>query len=110
MESSLPSCWVRVHHDVDVTRLEAGGELSFESRDALRDAVDDVFGRVAQPDLLIDLRDVTFIDSTGLQLAVLLPAARAHDIGRSVRVVASPVVRDKLTSAGLTHLMADGQS
>ena len=105
MEAAGPHCWVRVHHDADATRLEAGGELSSESRDVLRDAIDDVFSDGFSTELVIDLRQVSFMDSTGLHLAVLLPAARAHDQGRAVRVFPSETVRDKLTLAGLTHLV-----
>ena len=55
----------------DVVRVQPRGELDLATTDVLRDHVQDLvstgFGRV-----LLDLRQVTFLDSTGLRLVLEL--------------------------------------
>lgn len=54
--------------------LCVAGELDVATAPALREALLDALGRDPIPDLVVDTREVTFVDSSGL--AVLLMAAR----------------------------------
>ena len=87
--------------------IEVVGELDLASAPELRDAVAVIEGsKEMGPDsnLVIDLSDVTFIDSTGVK--ALLDAARAARESReAVELRFSPVVERTLSICGLNgHL------
>ncbi|HYH58740.1 MAG TPA: STAS domain-containing protein [Thermoleophilaceae bacterium] len=76
------------HRDEAMTRLALAGEFDLSNaaqvEDALKQLEDD------RPDLLVlDLRELTFMDSTGLRVMVSADA-RARDEGRRLAVVQGP--------------------
>ena len=93
--------WVAVHRDDDATRIEAGGELDLATRETLRDAVVDALAGAAPDELIIDLREVTFIDAAAVQAAVVDSADVARAAGVRCRVLPSARVRRILEIAGL---------
>lgn len=93
--------WVAVHRDDDATRIEAGGELDLSAREAVRDAVVDALGGPAAGELIIDLREVTFIDAVAVHAAVIDSADVARAAGVRCRVLPSARVRRILEIAGL---------
>jgi anti-sigma B factor antagonist len=79
--------------------FDASCVLRFER--LVRDAVDDTLER-----LMIDMREVTFIDSTGLALLLRAEAASRQD-GFELRILRSPAaaVRSALEASGLERLL-----
>jgi anti-anti-sigma factor len=74
------------HDEGEAVRLVVAGELDLTTAGRLERAVVEA-ERAAQPRLVLDLRDVGFFDSTGLQ--ILLDAdVRARERGRGLRIVA----------------------
>jgi anti-sigma B factor antagonist len=83
--SAQPS--IRTRLESDVTIIAVSGELDLASADQLDQAIRDA-ERSATGWIVIDLDDLTFIDSTGL--SVLLQARRrATDDGSNLRFVRS---------------------
>ena len=97
--------WVAVHRDDDATRIEAGGELDLDTRESLHEAVVDALHEPGADALVIDLREVTFIDAAAVQAAVIDTAAVAGSAGISCHVLASERVRRILEIAGLDDLI-----
>jgi anti-sigma B factor antagonist len=99
------SLTVETRADDLVGVVEATGEVNLATVADLRYAISEhiVAGRT---NLLVDLRAVTFLDSTGL--GVLVGAAKAaHGAGGSLRLVcASPRVLRLLRITGLTNAFA----
>lgn len=97
--------------DVDVTErtderiVRPRGEITASSIEEFRDRLADQLG---VPRLVLDLRDVTFMDSTGLGL--LAKAKRVADQSGGTLVVknATSNVRRSLVYAGLEWLLVDG--
>ena len=73
----------------ETVAIRVTGELDLSTADALRRLLEHAL-RSGRP-VLIDLRDVTFIDVSGLH-AVLDPAVRSRDSGCVVTALASPAV------------------
>jgi len=79
--------------------IEASGEVDLAVVDELLEIARG--GLSAAPALCVDLRDVTFIDSTGLGALVLI-RNEARDAGRPMRVINVPrAVHRLLTLTGL---------
>ena len=97
--------WVAVHRDDDATRIEAGGELDLATRESLRDAVIDALAGAVPGELVVDLREVTFIDAAAVQAAVLDSADVARAAGVRCRVLPSPRVCRILEIAGLDDVL-----
>jgi len=97
--------WVAVHRDDDATRIEAGGELDLATRESLRDAVIDALAGAVPDELVVDLREVTFIDAAAVQAAVLDSADVARAAGVRCRVLPSQRVRRILEIAGLDDVL-----
>jgi len=97
--------WVAIHRDDDATRIEAGGELDLATRDSLRDAVVDALGGPTTGELIIDLREVTFIDAAAVHAAVIDSAQVAQSAGIPCHVLPSERVRRVLEMADLTDLI-----
>jgi len=97
--------WVAVHRDDDATRIEAGGELDLDTRDTLHQAVVDALGDTKANELIIDLREVTFIDAAAVHAALIDSADVARSAGIRCHVLPSTSVRRILEIAGLADLM-----
>ena len=104
-EASVRACDMHVQNADDRTTLLVTGEfdascvLRFER--LVRAAADD-----PKPFLVIDLRDVNFIDSTGLALLLRTEAASRQD-GFELKIVRSPApaVRSALEASGLERVL-----
>ena len=104
-DASVRACEMDLQRAGDQTTLSLSGEfdtscvLRFERllRDALEDPADD---------LVIDMREVIFIDSTGLALLLRTEAASRQD-GFELRILRSPAaaVRSALEASGLERLL-----
>jgi len=104
-DASVRACEMDLERAGDQTTLALSGEfdtscvLRFERllRDALEDPADD---------LVIDMREVIFIDSTGLALLLRTEAASRQD-GFELRILRSPAaaVRSALEASGLERLL-----
>ena len=82
----MPVFSVDRQDEADRVRLVVDGELDMDTGPRLRDEIDRVHA-AAPVRLVLDLRGVTFFDSTGLQ--ILLDAdARCREAGRELLVLA----------------------
>ncbi|NSL43898.1 STAS domain-containing protein [Streptomyces sp. 8P21H-1] len=100
-ETDLPGAHARCFPRGEVTVVELHGEIDLCSAGRLTVDLDIVTGRAA-PHVLVDLRPVTFIDSSGLNL-LHRAHCRARSRGGSLRLVTDqPRVRQ------LLHLTAPG--
>lgn len=95
-------------HWAEATRIRVAvtGDLDLTTADALRDQLDDLILRYPEKDLILDLKEVAFIDSSGL--GVLLGRyRRLRGEGRRLALVGvRPSVRAVLDVAGVTTIVA----
>jgi len=89
---------IRLEHDDDAWTLQCGGELDLASADKLEEACD-LCADMRPESLLIDGRDLTFIDSAGVT-ALMRCASRCHANGIALTVEVSDQVREVLSRAG----------
>jgi anti-sigma B factor antagonist len=82
----MPVFSVERHDEDACVRLVAAGELDMDTRSRLRDELERAHA-AAPARLVLDLRGVTFFDSTGLQM-VLDTDLRCRDAGRELVVLA----------------------
>jgi anti-anti-sigma factor len=95
---------VEVAKDVDTATLKLTGELDLSSVELLTAALDDVLAD-ATP-VVIDLRELDFLDSSGLRAFVALHH-RAEKEGFSYRVIAGPPqVHRTFVMTGLDRILA----
>ena len=96
----------RVHPERinDVYRLTVSGELDLATRDTLRDELEHAEVSEAKR-ILLDLKDLTFIDSSGI--AILVEAhQRSATAGTQLRVlVVDGQVREVLELTGLVEVL-----
>jgi anti-sigma B factor antagonist len=85
--------------------LDLRGELDVAVNDALRDVLEQTIRRQRPPMVVINMRYVTFVDSTGMGALVAgLNAARHQAVRFVVRDVA-PFVEKQLRVAGLYEVL-----
>lgn len=102
-----PLSWDHFAADVTDTSLpvvvRCRGGLDFAYTDALRE----VFAGITERDVVVDLRRLTFVDSTGL--SVLMSARRTlRDVGGSLSIRgASGLVRRVFEAAELADVLDD---
>ena len=104
-EASLRTCQMEVERGDDQTTLALAGEfdascvLRYER--LFREATED-----SMSNLVVDMREVTFIDSTGLALLLRTEAASRQD-GFELRILRSPAatVQSALEASGLERLL-----
>jgi anti-sigma B factor antagonist len=100
---------VRVLHHQSHTVLRVEGEIDLATAPLLRSYLDDVIADADGP-ILLDLADVTYIDSTGLS-AILAAYATVDGQDRDLRVVkASVQVRQLFDLCGITDVIVDASS
>ena len=81
--------------------IDLRGELDIAVNDALRDVLVDTINTRRPPRLLVSMRHVTFVDSTGMSaLLAGYHAARAAGVQYAVRDVA-PFVEKQLHTTGI---------
>ena len=78
----------QTHESDGMVRLALSGELDLSSAGQIEDVLKDL--EAAGPEVLVlDLRDLTFMDSTGLRVMVSADA-RARDASRRLVIVQGP--------------------
>ena len=85
----------------DATLLRLRGELDMSTSPIFREAIE---GLEIAPNLVIDLRDLEFIDSSGLRLFQELVAAQRSKQGEVLFASPSPAVRRVFDIIGLDRL------
>ena len=70
----------------DAVRVEVSGELDLSSAPTFEEALRRIEGQTKSPLIVLDLRDLKFMDSTGLRL-ILSAHARAVNQGRKLAIV-----------------------
>jgi anti-anti-sigma factor len=96
----LPEAEFSTHSDEVETVLVARGEIDMATVDELRRGLRRLVESAGERNVVVDLADVTFIDSSGLEALV-----RAEPRGTASRLVlrsASPAVRRLLEVTGTT--------
>jgi anti-anti-sigma factor len=84
----------RTEHDHGAPRLVVSGELDLGSAELLETNLKDL--EASEPDLLVlDLRELEFMDSTGLRV-VIAADARARERGGRLVVVRAPEEVDRV--------------
>ena len=86
---------VQVDRRDDAARLVVMGELDIGTADILRRAIDGVRGTEVAL-LLVDLRELSFMDSTGIRILLELAADSARDGWRLTVVKGPPQVQQLL--------------
>jgi anti-sigma B factor antagonist len=81
----MPVFSVARHDEADAVRLVVEGELDMDTGPRLREEIDRAHA-AAPARLVLDLRGVTFFDSTGLQI-VLDAEVRCREAGRDLLVL-----------------------
>jgi len=82
-----------------------GGEIDLATVPELRGHVDEVLAETAVTGIVLDLSEVTFLDSTGIG-ALINCRSRAHQAGKTLRV-ANPrgLVREVLTLTNVLPML-----
>jgi anti-anti-sigma factor len=95
---------VQVHNEGSASVVAATGELDLRTSPVLEEELERVWGTAAEL-VILDLRQVEFMDSTGLR--VLLGAhQRAHDTGRRFALVrGAEQIERVLTLTGVRELL-----
>ena len=88
-----------VHETGDGVVVALAGELDYAATDSLEAELEKV-EQAAPERLVLDLREVTFIDSSGLRL-LLAADARAQDRGRRLELVRGPDVVQRVFEISL---------
>jgi anti-sigma B factor antagonist len=108
MESSLdlpPPFDVTVYPDRTVVRVVPSGELEIASRDVLAAQLDELWNS-GWTDIVVDLRELTFMDSSGVHL-LLHHHRRASETGARFAIIDGPTcVARTLQLCGVHDLLA----
>ncbi len=87
-----------------VLHVSLGGAIVFTNAEDVRDRLRDEVERATPRRVRLDLADVTFLDSSGVAVLVMVRRA-AQRVGADCLIDhAGPGVREHLRLAGLTHL------
>ena len=101
---SIPSFGIQVIRNGAVTRIAPSGELDIATTPALEQAIADATGAPGAA-LVLDLRELTFMDSTGLR-TLAQTNARAEDEGFTLSIVrGSSQIERVLEISGLGALL-----
>ncbi|MEY2420593.1 MAG: anti-sigma factor antagonist [Acidimicrobiaceae bacterium] len=96
---------VRVDRGDAVTTVTLTGEIDLTTRAAIDEAVAEALAEPRAPRLVVDLRAVTFIDSSGLSAAIVVPARAAEDAGLDFKVMSGPGATRALEVSGLDRFV-----
>ena len=91
--------------DGDVAALRLAGELDMGATFSLEPELDRLLGDEDVRRLVVDLRDVTFVDSTGLRLILDLHQRAERDDRALSLVRGAPTVQRVFTAAGLDDVL-----
>lgn len=84
-----------------ITVVELRGELDIVAKNRITDRLE-ALARLPRPDLLLDLRQVTFIDCCGLAILCQVRSRVTRNDGRLRLVSPDPALRRLLRLTGLT--------
>lgn len=104
MEMSIPSFGLKIVRTNGTTRIAPSGELDIASAPEFEQAIADA---TTEPgaELVLDLRELTFMDSTGLR-ALAQTNARADEHGFTLSIVRGPrQIERVLEISGLADLL-----
>lgn len=104
VDMSIPSFDLKVVQASGTTRIAPAGELDIASAPAFETAIAEA---TAEPGatLILDLRELTFMDSTGLR-ALAQTNARADEVGFALSIVRGPrQIERVLQISGLADLL-----
>jgi anti-anti-sigma factor len=90
-----------------VTSIELSGELDVLARPAIEAAVAEALAEPVARRLVLDVRDVSFIDSGAIYSTFIMARQSATDAGASFHVLPSAVVRRALEVTGLDDVLRD---
>jgi anti-sigma B factor antagonist len=100
----LPSLDIAVHPHRSSVRVEACGEIDLSTCGALRGTLDELW-ESGSTDVVVDLRDVAFMDSTGSH--ILIDNQERATLGpASFSIIASAPVSRVLWLSGLQERLA----
>lgn len=100
---TAPGFAIRVHSDGEVAHVVPVGELDLATVEPLRAAFERVVGEFEH--IVVDLRELTFIDSTGLRQLVLLDADARRNGWRLSLIQGPRAVRRLFELAGVLELL-----
>jgi anti-anti-sigma factor len=101
---SIPSFGIQVIRNGGATRIAPAGELDIATTPALEQAIAEATGEPGAA-LVLDLRELTFMDSTGLR-TLAQTNARAEDEGFTLAIVrGSSQIERVLEISGLGALL-----
>jgi anti-anti-sigma factor len=90
-----------------VTSIELSGELDVLARPAIEAAVTDALAEPCARRIVLDVRDVSFVDSGVIDSTFVMARQRSIAAGASFHVLASAVVRRALEVAELDDVLRD---
>jgi anti-anti-sigma factor len=96
---------VEVHHDARGSVIVLSGELDLASSPALEEALARVFASETRT-VVIDLRQLDFMDSTGLSILVRAHQTATETTRGLILVKGSPQVQRLLTLTGVTERLS----
>ena len=98
---------IDVERGSDIAIIRATGELDLSARDTLVDAVAEALRDPIPALLVLDMRQVTYMDTTALQYGIVYPYETAQDDDIATVIRASTPVRRTLQMAGLADWLSD---
>jgi anti-sigma B factor antagonist len=98
------NAWFRVDHVSGCAVVRAGGEIDARTVHAFHEVVSEAAGLASH--VIIDLADVTFVDSSGLG-ALIVARKTARERGGSVSLVSPPPVVRRLLGSTRLHDIFD---
>jgi anti-anti-sigma factor len=103
-----PTLVISSHSDEKAAVIALAGELDLDGTARFQEAILDALATGTIESLQLDLKELRFIDSSGLQ-AILRAKQSADQAGIDARVVAvSPTVERVIDMAGLSDVLALG--
>jgi stage II sporulation protein AA (anti-sigma F factor antagonist) len=95
---------MRMENKDDELTVYLDGELDHHAAKGIREEIDDAINRLGPKELVLDFKDVTFMDSSGIGL--VMGRYRAMELGGGTLSVrgTSPQIRKVMKLAGLDRL------
>jgi anti-anti-sigma factor len=90
-----------------VSTIELSGELDVLARPDIEAAVEEALADPVARRLVLDVRDVSFIDSAAIYSTFVMARQKANGVGSTFHVLPSAVVRRALELTGLDDVLRD---
>ena len=98
---------MRVLRGRTVTTIELSGDLDLGAQDTIEQSVSDALAAPAAVRLMIDARDVTYVDSIAIHATFVKAREAAIAAGLTFHVLPSATVRRALELTGLDDVLQD---